>query len=71
MNILHDKWPCCRRAAEQRDELAAIHSITSSASATRTALTTWFRPHLRTGIGRMIAMLHAAEYKGDDAYNAI
>jgi hypothetical protein len=23
MNILHDKWPCCRRAAEQRDELAA------------------------------------------------
>jgi hypothetical protein len=33
--------------------------------------TTWFRPHLRTGIGRMIAMLHAAEYKDDDAYNAI
>jgi hypothetical protein len=32
MNILHDKWPCCRRAAEQRDELAAAaHSITSSA----------------------------------------
>src|SRR5213076_73549 len=25
--------PCGRRAAEQRDELAAVHSITSSASA--------------------------------------
>jgi hypothetical protein len=22
MNILRDKWPCSRRAAEQRDELA-------------------------------------------------
>jgi hypothetical protein len=30
MNILHDKWPRSR-AAEQRDELASIHSITSSA----------------------------------------
>src|SRR5947209_4308859 len=39
MNILRDKWPCSRRAAEQRDELAAshfcAHSITSSARASR------------------------------------
>jgi hypothetical protein len=27
------RWPCDRRAAEQRDELASLHSITSSASA--------------------------------------
>ena len=27
------RWPCDRRAAEQRDELAAVHSITSSAIA--------------------------------------
>jgi hypothetical protein len=26
-----DQHPCDRRAAEQRDELAALHSITSSA----------------------------------------
>ena len=25
MNILRDKWPCSRRAAKQRDELAALH----------------------------------------------
>jgi hypothetical protein len=25
MNILRDKWPCSRRAAEQRDELATFH----------------------------------------------
>src|SRR5215472_6691517 len=25
------EWPCSRRAAEQTDELAALHSITSSA----------------------------------------
>src|SRR5262249_41858648 len=29
------EWPCCRRAAEQRDELAPFHSITSSASCWR------------------------------------
>jgi hypothetical protein len=23
MNILHDKWSCCRRAAEQHDEIAS------------------------------------------------
>jgi hypothetical protein len=33
MNILRDKWPRSRRAAEQRDELATSHSITSSAVA--------------------------------------
>jgi hypothetical protein len=34
MNTLHYKWPRRRRAAEQRDELAAPHhSITSSARA--------------------------------------
>src|SRR6266851_2131331 len=33
MNILHDKWPRGRRTAEHRDELAAPHSITSSARA--------------------------------------
>src|SRR5262249_34511955 len=27
------KWPCCRRAADERDELAPPHSITSSARA--------------------------------------
>src|SRR5215475_13672525 len=27
--------PCCRRAAEKRDEVAPIHSITSSARASR------------------------------------
>jgi len=26
MNILRDKWPCSRRTAEQRDELAASYS---------------------------------------------
>jgi hypothetical protein len=35
MNILRDKWPRRRRAAEQRDELAPGHSITSSARASR------------------------------------
>jgi len=35
MNILRDKWPSRRRAAEQRDELASFHSITSSARASR------------------------------------
>jgi hypothetical protein len=29
------EWPCNRRAAEKRDELAASHSMTSSASARR------------------------------------
>src|SRR5512132_2485193 len=28
----HREWPCSRRAAEQRDELAPPHSITSSAA---------------------------------------
>ncbi len=36
MNILHDKWPRRRRAAEQRDERASLHhSITSSARASK------------------------------------
>jgi hypothetical protein len=33
MNILRYKWPRGRRTAEKGDELAAVHSITSSASA--------------------------------------
>jgi hypothetical protein len=37
MNILHDKWPRCRRAAEKGDELAPPHSRTSLARATNTS----------------------------------
>src|SRR5262245_51171794 len=33
--------------------------------------TTWFRPHLRTGIGRMIAMLPLPSPPNPDAYNTI
>jgi hypothetical protein len=45
MNILRDKWPCSRRAAEQRDERAAPHSITSSAVASSVGGTS--RPSIR------------------------
>jgi hypothetical protein len=56
---LHSEWPRDRRAAKQRDELAASHSITSSASVSR--LSEILRPSvfavfklITSSIGRLI-----------------
>src|SRR5215831_236086 len=44
----------------QGRENVSASTLVSIDTAPRRRFTTWFRPHLRTGIGRMIAILHAA-----------
>src|SRR5215813_6180187 len=82
-SVLRRQPPIHQKRNDQDDnrgrENVSASTLVTIDTATRTALHDWFRPHLRMGIGQMIAMLHAAprrrgqrdmKYKDDDAYNA-